>query len=466
MKRRLEYAFSATGYLALPTKELIEKDPNHKLYPRYAECFQKLRESNVDFENIDAEYSFLANGYMESTRIENYFAKQSFGYDNFYVDSGGLQMANLGIPITEEAKQEVYRVSTFGDFGFCFDEIPLHVDKTMGISTKNTRSSVEDKIFIRGDAEEKAKRTGRNVNKQCTTYRTMGAKTKAIIIIQGNTIDDMVKFFEDTLSAIDKENYPYIAGTALADTCMGNGPLQSADMIAAWRAIYEKLSKEGTLPAFFTNHLHLLGVGAFYRFEPFINLMRSGFIPPEVKVSADSSKHSMAYHIGFWNGAGNSKKYGLISNPFNRRIYSKVYDEFDFVCRDFFKTKDEYVSFFTRHVKSLNDQYDAVGGVENGDQEMIRFIRFNVFLHSISQMREMFGAFDRIISGTYKPEKVDLPVYDLQNVRDFEDYGKWRKKVTDVDAVRSNAMRSAVSVTEYEKKEEDNSLARFFEAAE
>lgn len=420
MKRKIDYAFSATGYCSLPTNEILEEFPDHELFSRYSLAFDRARELSKDLKHIDAHYSFLANGFNEKARIE-YFRKMNLGQDHVYVDSGGLQMANLGMNITEQDKLDVYKVQAKGTYGFCFDEIPLFVDKSYGVSTKNTRSTVEDKIFIHTQLKEYAEKTGVNINNQCRILQDLGTDTKVIVIIQGNIIDDMYDFFNYTLSKIDPENYSRISGVAVADTCMGNGVLESCDMIASWRKIYE-----AGAPDFFSNHIHLLGVGALNRFYPFISAMKSNMIPEHTFVSADSSKHSMSYQMGQYNGANGTVKYGQERTSHSDALFAKVYDDFEDLISDYY-TKDEYINFFSSRVGSFEQQRTDSYSISN---DMGLFCRFNNFLHILSSVADMFSGFDNIIDGKKSLTNRNLYfIKFMQQCKTFDDYLHLRSQI-------------------------------------
>jgi len=75
------------------------------------------------------------------------------------------------------------------------------------------------------------------------------------VIVQGNRWEDMVEWFDYIVGEIPASLQHRIAGIATADTCMGNGELESIEMLRAVRAIHDRYG-----PAY-TNHVHLLGVG-------------------------------------------------------------------------------------------------------------------------------------------------------------------------------------------------------------
>jgi hypothetical protein len=79
---------------------------------------------------------------------------------------------------------------------------------------------------------------------------------------------------------------------ALADTCMGNGALESVEMLKAARAI-GKIAHENV-----RRHLHFLGVGTISRMRPIVYLLRSGYLSTFRHISYDSSTVSSTYDFG------------------------------------------------------------------------------------------------------------------------------------------------------------------------
>lgn len=175
-----------------------------------------------------------------------------YGVDSIYGDSGGLQIVTLGKKITPELKQQVYRTQSSVDFGMCFDEIPL-TSMYSGVGSAE-RVNVANKLYMTSRQEECGKLTGQNIRQQIETFKQLGSKTKAMAILQGNTPEDMLKFYQDSRSQLESHHLDGLGGLAVADTCMGNETLESVDLLTGWKMVHD------SEPLAHRNHLHLLGI--------------------------------------------------------------------------------------------------------------------------------------------------------------------------------------------------------------
>ncbi len=114
----------------------------------------------------------------------------------------------------------------------------------------------------------------------------------------------------------------YIGGIALADTCMGNGELESIEMLKAGHIISQDCHPN------YSEHLHLLGVGSINRMKPVIYLSKSGFLDKFQRISYDSTSHSSSLLFGKFMTGGKSGSIGLYRSYDSEQKLKLVYDFF------------------------------------------------------------------------------------------------------------------------------------------
>lgn len=275
----------------------------------------RLAKSNT---STTGSISILYNGHTEKNFGEKFRAQKDIGCDSIYADSGGLQMITLGKTITPELKQAVYKWQSFADYGFCFDTIPL--EKTATIKASAERTSLGNKLFRESSIEATATQTGKDICEQLSYFEKNNAKTKGIVIVQGNTWQDMVKWFDFVLKQIPQSLRHRIQGIAVADTCMGNGELETIEMMIATRKIAEVHGAQ------YTNHIHLLGVGSIIRLRPTMLLIRSGYLDCVDRVSYDSTSHSSNVYMGKFLTDGSLKSVPAHRTRFSVDVFSRIYN--------------------------------------------------------------------------------------------------------------------------------------------
>lgn len=365
MKYKLEYVVSGCGRMQLFHKDMMSDPDVYKVYRDAVMEIPRTVISNLrDYsKHSDPILSMLFNAFTEKSFVNPAKGFQLYNFlesDKVYADSGGLQMVTAGKTITPELKKQIYQTQTVADYAMCFDVIPL--TSTSLVQTRNERSNVGNKIFEDHKFAESAKATAQNIKDQITHFRNVGAKTKVVIIVQGNTPQDMKFFFDTIASKLDDEDYAHVSGIAVADTCMGNGELESIKMLHAAHLIAQDCH-----PAV-KSHIHFLGVGSLYRLRPIIYLIRSGFLSSFERVSYDSTSHTCCYDMGLFKWDGTCKSYGTHRTQFAEDVFYGVYDYF----KDTFSrlvTRDEYGKVIfgvdgTSALKftALRDNARAVGG--------------------------------------------------------------------------------------------------------
>lgn len=319
-KLDLNYVISAVGMMGV-----FSPEPNENFYPLYKQTTLSLmNELNVHIQNTckhtDSSVSALFNAYTEKSHIDHFKALDNIGAKHMYADSGGLQMVTAGKSVTEEIKKSIYQIQSYADYAMCFDEIPL--SSVSLTRTRNERSNVGNKLFHFDKLKDSAIATGMNIKNQATEFRRLNAKTKIIIIVQGNSWENMVEWYEHIASVLDEEDYQNIGGLAVADTCMGNGQLESIEMLIAAKKIAEICHEN------IKHHLHVLGVGSIPRMKPILYLIKSGYLNSYNRVSYDSSSHTSTFDYGLLKLNGTCKSIGSYKTKEVDEHFRKVYNTF------------------------------------------------------------------------------------------------------------------------------------------
>lgn len=412
MDLNLTYVFSAPNYLRVMPSRFSKEEPerNALLTAAITEGLERVRKRcRAMMQDPSLKTSLLFNAYTESKHGKYFRSQGDYGFDQIYADSGGLQVVTTGKKLTAELKEEVYRVQRTADFGFCFDEIPLGIKEGVDQETGKHRSQTESKLFDPSGFKACAEHTARNVLNQTRSFE--GTDTKAFYILQGNTQDEMYQWFQTGVEIIGEHGFDYIRGVAPADTCMGNGPLESADMLAAYHRI---ITDFGT--HYGKHHLHLLGVGSPSRLLPAIFLKRSGFLPADLEISFDSSSSSMSYAMGNFidsDGSRPNKKHKKVME-----MFSKFYDDMGDILEQYSPglTKEWYLKHTETHYMSISDT------VSQCPKEYEIGIRASITLMCIWQN---VGFFARLREDMECDETRQTGIGYLSEVRDMDDFNHW-----------------------------------------
>ena len=287
-------------------------------------------------KNVDSSVSVLFNAFTEGDHTEIYEKTNNMGADLLYADSGGLQIVTAGKEITEPLKDKVYTVQCKADRGMCFDVIPL--ESVSLFRSKTERSKINNKLFISENHREAGRLTGGNILRQCEIFEQNNASTKVLVIVQGNRYDDMLMYFDEIQKQIPEKYMKYIAGIALADTCMGNGELESIEMLKAGHLISK------TAHPAYSQHLHLLGVGSISRMKPVIYMSKAGLLDNFKRISYDSTTHTSSLLFGKFTANGKSDNIGLYRNPHAEMQLKKIYDFFESYISKY-ATLDKFYNF-------------------------------------------------------------------------------------------------------------------------
>lgn len=338
MNYKLEYVISGCGRMQLFHKDMLT-DPNvfATYKPLVSEIATTVKNDVREYsKNSEPVLSMLFNAFTEKGFVKPQKGFQLYNWlesEKVYADSGGLQIVTTGKTVTPEIKKQIYATQTFADYAMCFDVIPL--TNTSVIQTSNERSNTGNKIFEDHEFASSAEKTAQNIKEQIQFFRENKAKTKVIIIVQGNTPQDMKFFFDTIASKLTEEDYEHVSGVAIADTCMGNGELESIKMLHAAHLISQDCH-----PAV-SSHVHFLGIGSLYRLRPIIYLIRSGFLDTFKRVSYDSTSHTSCYDMGLIKLNGTCKSYGTHKTPLAIEVFDNIYKYFQ-TTFDKLLTYDQY----------------------------------------------------------------------------------------------------------------------------
>lgn len=435
-KTKIDYVFSGTLMLRIvPFKsKTYYSDAYHerkkKIIIEGLEIIQN-KYSEI-FPQFDISTSLLYNAFTENRLGIDYKEHNRNGFKSIYADSGGLQVVTRNMQLTDELKLKVYEQQKNADYAFCFDNIPVELKEGATLDGGN-RSQVGTKQFITSRFKECAYETAQNIKIQLKSLE--GSDTKVYYIVQGNTYQDMIDWVKYGAEILTEEELSKLEGIAPADTCMGNGDLETCDMLYAAREILDSFPM-------IKKKIHLLGVGSTSRFLPVLKLIDSKFLEG-IDISFDSSTNSMSMVMGnFKDETGYSAK--------NDKEIKEV----------FLKFADFYDSIFSKYVPEYNKSDFADFIIEN-----LRFIG-NIENKAMEAHPEY-----EIVAGVVVPffclwqnigffnvckeqlhDQTPTPINLLSHVQSKEDYLMWRREFKSL--VRSKRMY---------RKDSDFSINDFFE---
>jgi hypothetical protein len=311
----------------------------------------------------------------------------------------------------------------YADYAMCFDVIPL--SSVSLTRTRNERSNVGNKIFHSEQHQQAAFATGDNIKSQASFFRTVGAKTKVVIIVQGNDVQDMVDYFKNITTRLDDADYENIGGLAIADTCMGNGELESIKMLIAAKEI-SKICHPNI-----KKHLHVLGVGSIYRMRPILYLLKSGYLNAFERVSYDSSSHTSTFQYGLLKVDGTCKSIGSYKKPEVDNHFRNVYTLFNDTFSQYV-TEDKFIDNIFGDGKS-DWKYSTIKNrvVETSDPDVIipsllcnaahTYFQIHNFITNLDQvMLDEFG-----IQRTKGDWKKLMRINQLLAVKNDDDMSSW-----------------------------------------
>lgn len=398
----IEYVFSGTNMLKMvPLKVYTCEDYLSQRVNTISRGIELIeRNLNNRLTTTNVTLSALFNAYVEGHFGDFYSRNRNSGFNNLYADSGGLQMITQGKTITESLKDDIYKAQDKADVAFCFDEIPVEKISEYVDLTSSNRANTSSKVFNAKRFDECAKMTAENVKHQLSKLKN----AKISYIIQGNTFNDMIHWFDIAYEVLG-DDIEKLHGIALADTCMGNGELETCDMLYAGARIFDKYPK-------LKRNVHLLGIGSGKRMLPAIILCKNGFMGDNVVLSSDSSSQSMAYTMGktisIDKQLSDYESYKLFATEMSP-VYGGLVKDYD---------AGELAEFITKN----NRQSAAVEEICSVKTHKFNRIGHSVCpLYSIWCVNRLFLDIEIMIN---KTSHITL----LKNVTDFNDYIDWRNR--------------------------------------
>ncbi len=287
------------------------------------------------------------------------------------------------------------------------------------------------KVFLQDDHLEAGTATGKNIKDQIETFKELGAKTKVIIIVQGNNKEDMFAFFNRIEKELQPEDYNHIGGIAVADTCIGSGELESVEMIRAAKKIAENCHEN------IRSHLHILGVGSVYRMRPIINLVRSGYIPSFKHISFDSSSHTSCFDYGLLKTYGKCKALGSWHTPKAQEHFDNVYSLYS----DYFRKHVSLQEF--RDIMFGSDKgawkYSIIKqrGIDSGDEIKAVISYLSKAFHTFFQIHNFMLEINKLWQDGYN----GTPMQNLLAIQDEYDMIDWFSNKDIVGQLRSRRIK-------------------------
>lgn len=330
------------------------------------------------------------------------------GFDRVYTDSGGLQIVTRGMSANENAKEEIYKIQSQHDLTMCFDEIPVRNEKMAH------RTGYLDKVFVYEDFHRCAKATAMNVISQVNAFRRMKSNTKIFFIVQGNTLNDMLEWFDIATQTIPADYWDHIGGLAIGGVAIGSGQREDVEKIAIYKKIREEFGTEYT-----KKHLHILGVGSASRLMPIIILRNTGFIPRDTHISYDSTTLSMAYIFG--NFIDENGDY-LRDTPLWDVNFLSYYNMITPILKDYGFTDKQLHSYYPYIIKDMLCHKKILA--DNKDDQL------RVAHHAIRVLTNVFQIL-RFTKNLYKLytswDQGNDPISMLKNVCDMDSFYEWEK---------------------------------------
>lgn len=432
MALKLEYVFSAPAMLRIVPTKWGKENPEGlaRFNIGVATTLSYLRETLADITKADIKISLLFNAFTEDS-IGKFICDQGkFGFDSLYADSGGLQMVTTNREVTPALKAQIYETQKLANYGFCFDEIPLGTKEGVNAETAKHRSQTASKIFRQNEFDACIDSTARNLKEQTEAF--MGTETKAFYILQGNNSEEMVRWFRGSQKYFTPDHYKQLQGLAPADTCMGNGALESVDMISACHHLRNEFGRENV-----GDHIHFLGVGSPSRLLPAVFLSQGGYLDPDVHVSFDSSTGSMCLIMGNMVNRDGTRVRRRLQETI--ALFMSFFDEMEPVLRPIYgeTDRDQFHRHVFEHYKSLADL------INNAPPELEHFMRIAA---TALPLWQTVGFFNSLMASINDPETQMSGLGFLSSVKTDDDMRAWRKqfqnylKSSKIDRVTNNIL--------------------------
>jgi len=416
MNHTLDYVVSGTSYMRLSNPNIALDDTNTGIVSM---LINKLVQ-----DQFSHKFSLLYNAHTEHSFGER-FKPYHDAVHSIHADSGGLQMVTLGLNITDELKEKVYRNQAKGaNVGMCFDEIPVILT-----GDRSERNDVKGRIFDHENYLDYAKKTGQNVKRQLEIFDEEESSCEPYIILQGNDVETYLRWYEALMNEIPSEWHTRIGGVAMGAAALGTGPLEDVKRSFIASEIAKMWPRDKM-------HLHILGVGSIRRIIPYLVFVQNGLYD-NVEISYDSTTHSRAVETGlFYQGEGTTKFSRQMSN-----LYREMYQN----CMETINLGVELDEFHTLlNTPSLKAK-DKYGNLNKWLYVRTAFILMSIrnFMQHLEQM--MLNKED-LLKFTGKM-KLDGQFRNLYNVKSKSDYMAWETNQYLGGAMKSMAVAKEMPVS-------------------
>lgn len=437
-KVKIDYVFSGTLMLRVvpfKSKPFYSDDYHDKKKKIIIEGLEIIHNKYSEiFPQFEISTSLLYNAFTENRLGIDYKEHERNGFNSIYADSGGLQVVTRNMQLTEELKLKVYEQQKNADYAFCFDNIPVELKEGATLDGGN-RSQVGTKQFISSRFKQCAYETAENIKIQLKSLEN--SDTKVYYIVQGNTYQDMIDWVRYGSEILTDEELSKLEGIAPADTCMGNGDLETCDMLYAAREILD-------LFPMIKKKIHLLGVGSTSRFLPALKLIDSKFLDG-IDISFDSSTNSMCMVMGnFKDDTGYTAK----NDKEIKDVFLKFVNFYDSILTKYITNynQNDLVDFIIKNLR-------FIGNIENNafDEE-----KYEKYRNIAGVIVPFFCLWQNIGFFNVCKEKLNdqkpTPINLLSHVHTKEEYLSWRREFKNL--VKSKRMY---------RKDNDFSIDDFFE---
>jgi len=385
--------------------------------------------------DITSKYNFANIGFLYNAMTESNYSKYYTKLDlPLYADSGGLQLAILGLDknTIEDKKIGIYdNQAKNADYGFIFDEMPIILDQDNIVDTSSNRVDNSSRIFLHDMVEPSAIKTAENVKKQINHIRDNNSKAKVFIIGQGNDFYTFNKYISTIVNYLSDDEQKCIKGIAPSDTCYGLGTLER------WDILYQ--IKKYDIPDEIKKNIHLLGVGAINGFLPV--LLSPDYFNFIDTLSFDSTSSSRKYGLdGLYNGERLNKnnKSILAKQYFN--IYNDIKKYLALVEIDSFQkfiTKCTYLS--------ENNSKDVWIYNEGDTQSRLGYIIMSLY-NGLIYTDDIFRSIQNW--------KTKMPF----ELRDYEDFQYFKREIVQYYKLTSKKVKSFKNLDEFNKTKEINNI--------
>lgn len=374
--------------------------------------FNDLRDRDSDFKSFMEEYfkslsfhdehkfSVLFNAFTEKTIGKTTFEQFFSVLNNLYSDSGGLQIITRKLPINDDLKEKIFDIqSKYSNIGMSFDNIPVSIEGETSIRNLTNR------YFQPSMLDECARQTATDLKKQIRYMIDHGKQCRPMMIIQGNDFASYQRWVDIHGEILNDEELSYIKGISIGGAALGIGFLEE------FKKLFYFLNLQFP-DALHTKHIHLLGVGALYKYIPLITFKDrfDGY-----HISYDSSTHACTLTMGDYY-VGQSKKR---PNRFKDKMFYEI------------------LSYINNDLKSFNqsisedDLYKTVwypkGRPDVDDHKFFYTImgyfgtQVKTFISDLERMKTNKKYFETFAT----KNKCLLQVKTLQNINDIKQFDEW-----------------------------------------